>query len=238
MCGLGSRRSCDELIRAGRIYVNGVKVARLGTVVGPDDRVEYRGKRVAPVRMPQYFAYHKPRGVIVTARDPEGRRSVYDEIAEAAGESLHHLKYVGRLDKDSEGLLLFTNDGDLVYALTHPRYHVKKFYHVAVDSRFTPDEIAQATTAGVPSEEQVLRAQSIRELPPSGGQHWYEIVLREGKKRHIRRMLGGLSHTVVQLRRVRFGPVRLGTLAPGALRPLTEQEIEALRRVGYPRTKH
>ncbi|MBN1307044.1 MAG: rRNA pseudouridine synthase [Chitinispirillaceae bacterium] len=234
-CGLGSRRACDELIAAGHIYRNGRPVDVMGTKIDPaSDRIEYRGKQVHLVRPIEYLAYYKPREVVATAHDPEGRTTIYNALA-VAGRDVRHLRYAGRLDYQSEGLLLLTNDGDLIHALTHPRFHIKKIYHVKVERRLASEEIA-ALRGGVMSEGQSLHAGSINELSEVEAgrrQYWYEIVLFEGKNRHLRRMFEALSLRVGRIRRVQFGPVKLGRLSPGAARPLTAREIAALKNSGY-----
>jgi len=137
---------------------------------------------------------------------------------------------------DAEGLLILTNDGDLIYRVTHPRFHVKKVYHVKTTKPLAAADARVMTGAGVESDGQTLRALSIKPLDGAAEDregHWSEIELGEGRKRHIRRMLEGGGYAVVRLKRVRFGPVRLEGLSPGAIRPLTDREIDALRAVGH-----
>ncbi len=233
-CGLGSRRSAEQLITGGRIVVNGVKVTDLATTVAPGrDKVEYRGKQLEPVRELEYVAYHKPKGTVTTRSDPEGRKTVYDAIRERSGKDISHLRHVGRLDLNSEGLLLLTNDGDLIHALTHPRYHVKKVYHARISRPMAPEDIERMRGEGVESEGDILHAGSIRRLPETQG-HWYEVALYEGKNRQIRRMFEGLGYDVLRLRRVQFGVVRLGELPLGRGRKLDEREIAGLRNLGHP----
>ena len=236
-CGIGSRRKCDELIASGHIYCNGTRVTEMGSKVNPDsDRIEYRGRVVKRIAALEYWAWYKPREVMVTARDPQGRPTVYTEL-EKTGREVRHLRYMGRLDYQSEGLLLLTNDGDLIHALTHPRYHIKKTYQVKLERRLTSDEISQLME-GVSSEGQLLRAGAVRQLSipeTKRVQYWYEIDLYEGKNRQLRRMFETLRILVGRLRRVRFASIKLGNLAPGELRPLLPNEIAALKRTGYPR---
>ncbi len=233
-CGLGSRRACDGIIGAGRIYVNGAKVTALGTKVVPGlDRVEYLGRMLSPVVAFRYLAYHKPQSVIVTKSDPEGRTTIFDALKET-GCDAGGLNYVGRLDVASEGLLLLTNDGSLIHALTHPRYRIKKVYDVKIDRQLTPADGAKMTGEGIESEGQVLKAGAIRETGLADG-FWYHVDLYEGKKRQIRRMFAGLGYAVKRLRRTQFASVKLGDLAPGAVRELTQREIDALRSAGFPR---
>ena len=234
-CGLGSRRKCDELIAGGHIYCNGKRVDVMGQQIDPaTDRIEYRGRRISRIKGLEYLAYYKPREVMVTADDPQGRATIYSTLL-ADRHDIHHLRYVGRLDYQSEGLLLLTNDGEIIHALTHPRFHIKKVYHVKVERRLSPEEIVQLLE-GILSDGQLLHAGSIDELSESGSgrqQYWYKIELFEGKNRQLRRMFEALSLHVGRIRRVQFGPVRLGSLSPGEFRPLTPKEIAALRNAGY-----
>ena len=233
MCGLGSRRRCDEIVAAGRIFINGNKVVELGSKVNVSaDRVEYMGKVLTPVRRLQYIAFHKPGGVIVTRSDPQGRTTIYDEIAKR-GIDAAHLKYVGRLDYNSEGLLLLTNDGELVHALTHPRFQIKKVYRVRTAKTLTSGE-QEKLIAGIRSEGQLLHAAGIKKIESDKSeQSWYEIVLFEGKNRQIRRMLESVGNEVWRLIRVQFSSVKLGDLRSGEVRPLTQREVMGLRNVGY-----
>lgn len=241
-CGLGSRRSCEQLIRAGRIRINGVTITDLATQVDPSqDKVEYKGKDIQAVRPLQYVAYHKPKGPVVTHNDPQGRQTVYDALEQSCGHSMTHLNYVGRLDRNSEGLLLLTNDGALIHGLTHPRYHIKKVYRVRTEGPVPEEDLRRMTHEGVVSQGQVLHAKIAKPVQPAqakrGTEHWYEIHLLEGKNRQIRRMFESLSHRIVRLKRTRFGPIKLGGQKRGAVRKLAEDEISALRSVGYKQGK-
>ena len=184
-CGIGSRRKCDELIASGHIFCNGERVTAMGLRINADsDRIEYHGKAVKVVQGLRYFALYKPREVMVTANDPQGRTTVYDLLVKAGYDS-GNLRYVGRLDYQSEGLLLITSDGDLVHALTHPRYKIKKVYQVKAGRKLLTEDI-QALLEGIVSNGQLLRAGAIRELSspePGRKQFWYEIDLFEGKNR-------------------------------------------------------
>ncbi len=233
-CGLGSRRQCDRLVEEGHVRVNGQTVASLGMRVTPGvDAVEYRGKTLRPVREKEYVAYHKEPGTVVTATDPEGRPTIYDALAQS-GRRYDELRYVGRLDLESEGLLLLTNDGDLVHRLTHPRYHVKKSYRVRISRPLRDHHARIMVEEGVVSEGQTLRAGAVRlcrGIPE--GEHWYEIDLYEGKKRQIRRIFDSMGYRVIRLIRMQFGVVKLGDLSPGAVRPLGEREIAGLMKLGW-----
>jgi len=231
-CGLGARRKCDELVQSGHIIVNGQKVTELGAKVDPKaDRVEYKGKQLRPIRKLEYYAYCKPREVMVTNNDPEGRLTIYEALRRD-GLDAELLKYVGRLDYLSEGLLLLTNDGDLIHALTHPRFAIKKVYRVRIGRALEQADIKKLLD-GVESEGQLLRAAGVSAVDVKGDQHWYEIALMEGKNRQIRRMLEGVGHEVRRLRRVAFGSVRLGDMTAGEYRELTQREIGGLKNAKF-----
>lgn len=233
-CGVGSRRQCDRLIAGGRIRVDGEVVDVLGTRIDSNSAiVELDGKSVTQAGQLRYYAYHKSRGTVVTARDPQGRETVYDALRKYDF-AVDDLRYVGRLDRNSGGLLLLTNDGDLIHALTHPRFGVKKVYHVRVDRMIRDEDAERMAGEGIVSQGQVLHVGVVRALDKSEtGEHWYEIVLYEGKNRQIRRMLGELGYDVLRLRRVQFGNVKLGRLKRGGIRELSDREIGGLRRKGY-----
>lgn len=217
--GVASRRKAEALIVAGRVTVDGA-VAVLGQKVGPGARVQVDGVEVAPIANHQTFALHKPPGVVTTASDERGRPTVFDLVPAVPG-----LHPVGRLDLDSEGLLLLTTDGDLTLRLTHPRYGHVKTYRVWCRAGALSREDCRALTAGVTLEDGLARAARARPAP--GGA---TIELGEGRKRQVRRMLAVLGHEVVRLVRTHVGGLALGDLAPGAYRPLTAAE---LRRLGY-----
>ena len=224
--GVSSRRAAEELILAGRVAVNGVVVRELGSRADPDtDEVLVDGVPVVRVRY-RYLALNKPTGVVSTVRDTHGRRTVVDFVPEAETLQLHP---IGRLDLDSEGLLLLTNDGHLTALLTHPRHEVEKEYLVRIDRPLSRQDRERAVR-GIQSGGERLRAQSLRAVSPPGtdGEAWLQVVLKEGKKRQIRRMMEALGRQVVALRRVRIGPVHLGQLAPGETRDLKESEVAAL----------
>ncbi|HEX7509873.1 MAG TPA: pseudouridine synthase [Chitinivibrionales bacterium] len=240
-CGLGSRRSCDTLIASGKIMVNGKKVTELGVKIDPQrDKVEYSGGSVRPVRPNTYLAYHKPRGVMVTSSDPQGRPTVYDALRRA-GYDADDLRYIGRLDFNSEGLLLLTNDGDLIHALTHPRYHIKKVYEVCVDKILAPADARRMREEGIESEGQILKVGDVvaMNLKTDDG-HWYGVDLYEGKKRQIRRIFEALGYEVKRLKRTQFAAIKIADLQLGAARQLTEMETAALMAAGFPvkRTDH
>lgn len=238
-CGLGSRRHCDELISAGRILVNGKRVLLLGVKVDPaKDRVEYNGKKVREIKKLEYVAYHKSKGTLVTAKDPKKRKTIYDEIKKR-GYNADHLKYIGRLDRDSEGLLILTNDGDMIHALTHPRFHIKKVYQVKIDRELKLEDAEVMVNTGVISEGERLHAGAVRRVlsKTDKGDFRYEIDLYEGKNRQIRRIFSTLGYDVLRLKRTQFSSIKLRNLPRGRFRALDEREIKALINRGYQRKK-
>jgi 23S rRNA pseudouridine2605 synthase len=230
--GYGSRRSCEELIRQRRVRVNGATV-ELGARADPGrDVIQVDGRRVHPETRRVAVALFKPLGVITTLNDEHGRKTVRDLVPLEA-----HLVPVGRLDADSEGLVLLTNDGDLVNRLTHPRFEHEKEYHALVQGR--PDEAVLAQwRRGVMLEGQRTLPAQVSLLRMEGEFAWLRVVMREGRKRQIRSVAALLGHPVRQLIRVRVGPVRLGNLGPGEWRYLDRQELEALERLRKPATAH
>jgi 23S rRNA pseudouridine2605 synthase len=223
--GAGSRRQCEELITTGRVEVDRQVVTELGTKVDPA-RQEVRLDGV-PLSKPRlaYFAVNKPPGVVSTNRDPAQRPRVIDLVK--AGEQ--RLYAIGRLDVNSEGLILVTNDGELANRLTHPRYGVSKTYRVQVAGRPTRETLADLRR-GVHLAEGFCRVDGLQVKSHHKESTILEVVLREGKNREIRRILARVGHKVQRLVRIAVGPVKLGDLAPGESRRLTRQEIAALRR--------
>ena len=222
--GFGSRRACEELIARGRVTVNG-RVARLGDRVDPSrDVVEVDGSKVNLDPNVRYFALYKPVGVVTTLRDPRGRPDLRDLLPPGP-----RVYPVGRLDRDSEGLLLLTNDGELANRVMHPRYGVEKEYLVEVEGEPT-ERTARALERGVELEDGVARALSARVVGRRPGRGALRVVMVEGRKREVRRMLEALGFPVRRLVRLRVGPVRLGRLRPGQVRPLTPGEGRALYR--------
>ena len=221
--GVGSRRACEQLILAGNVSVNGKCVTTLGTKIDPVvDRVTVGAKRVARQRK-VYIALNKPAGVLCTSRDTHGRNRVLDLLPR----SLPRLHTVGRLDYDTEGLLLLTNDGSFSLRLTHPRYKMPKTYRVEVEGKLTSEQIARLLK-GVTSEGQTLRAERIFDVRPRGDATELRLVLREGKKRQIRRMLDAVGHPVRRLTRLAVGSIELGNLKQGQWRHLSDEEVHKL----------
>jgi len=222
--GLGSRRACEDLIREGRVTVNG-RVATLGDRVDPRaDRVEVDGGRVPLDPELRYLALHKPRGVVTTARDPQGRPDVSRYYPEGV-----RVFPVGRLDRDTEGLLLLTNDGELANRLLHPRYGVEREYLAEVEGRPT-ERALTALRRGVELEDGPARATSVRRVEGSGKRGAVRVVMTEGRKREVRRLLAAVGLRVRRLVRVRVGPIRLGRLRPGEVRDLEPGEVRELLR--------
>jgi 23S rRNA pseudouridine2605 synthase len=223
--GIGSRRQCEELIRAGRIEVDGKVVTELGTRVDPSaSKIRVDGEAIgSPERV--YYAVNKPEGVVSTARDPAGRPRVVDLVP---GDRAR-LFPVGRLDLYSEGLILLTNDGELANQLTHPRFGVAKTYRVQVAGEPSA-EILDKLRRGVYLAEGMTRVDSVIVKTHHGKSTILEIVLSEGRNREIRRIMAKVGHKVMKLMRLAVGPVRLGKLGPGEYRRLTRAEVDALRR--------
>jgi 23S rRNA pseudouridine2605 synthase len=221
--GVGSRRHCDDLIQAGRVSIDGRTVRDFGIRVEPGQRVTVDGE---PVRGEKavYWVVNKPRGYLCTNHDPAGRPLAIDLVPHVD----QRVYTVGRLDEDSEGLLLLTNDGDLANRLMHPRYGVEKTYLVQVAGNPTRDDLHQLLE-GVWLSEGHVKAQNVKRLKKQGESTWLRITLSEGKNREIRRMLARLKHKVLRLRRIAIGPVELGSLSKGKSRRLSRAELEALR---------
>ncbi|WP_425397946.1 pseudouridine synthase [Aeoliella sp.] len=224
--GIASRRECEELIREGRVEVDGEVVTELGTRVDLHVQDVHVDGEPLPKPKKAYFAVHKPTGVVSTASDPSGRQRVIDLLPPSLG----RLYNVGRLDMASEGLILVTNDGELANRLTHPSHGVEKTYHVQVAGLPEP-EVCRQLIKGVYFAEgkaQALRAKVKSRRKQSAV---IEMVLAEGRNREIRRMLAKVGHKVQRLTRVAVGPVRLGDMPAGSYRKLTPQEVKELRKV-------
>ncbi len=221
--GVASRRASEEIILAGRVRVNGQIVNELGTKVHPGhDEVLVDGAKVKPKRK-IYVALNKPRGYICTRRDPADRRIVSDLLPA----EWQHLQSVGRLDRDSEGLIFLTNDGQFSLCLTHPRYGVRKTYRLTVEGCVEPP-LLEKFLKGVVDEGEKLKADKARILSANNTSSVLELELMEGKNREIRRLCAGLNLTVLRLQRTRIGPIRLGELPEGKWRTLSDAEIKTL----------
>lgn len=225
--GLGSRREMEELVRSGRVTVNGVR-AQIGMRVGPRDLVKVDGRavRLRPAaRTPRVLLYHKPEGEIVSRDDPRGRPSVFDRLPPSRG-----LRWiaVGRLDFNSCGLLVFTTSGALAERMMHPRYGLEREYAVRLFGRLTPADL-QRLQSGIVLEDGPARVESLEEQGGEGANRWYRVVVKEGRKRLVRRLFEALGFTVSRLMRVRFGPLALPPrLRRGQFMELTPRETRRL----------
>jgi 23S rRNA pseudouridine2605 synthase len=226
--GVASRRKCEELMLAGLVVVDGEVVTRLGTKVDPRTAViRVEGKRLPPISEKVYLVLNKPRGVVSTMSDPEGRRTLSDLVADRP-ERLFH---VGRLDTDTSGLLMLTNDGDFAQRMAHPSYEVDKTYVAEVEGEVTRATIKRLL-AGVTLDDGPVTVSQARVIP-SGSQYGkdksiVELVIHEGRNRIVRRLLDHVGHPVRQLTRTAIGPVVLGRLGSGELRELTLAELGEL----------
>jgi 23S rRNA pseudouridine2605 synthase len=229
--GVASRRHAEALITAGRVTVNGAVVRELGTRVDPaHDDVRVDGAPLRPPAAHAYILLNKPRDAVTTARDPQGRRTVLDLLPPEL--RARRIYPVGRLDRETEGLLLLTDDGDLALRLTHPRYALPKVYEALLASE-PPRAALDRLRRGValPGDARPTAPARVRALGAAeGGGAWLEVEIHEGRNRQVRRMLDEVGYPVLRLRRVRVGTLSLGSLRPGAWRPLTADEVAALRR--------
>ena len=223
--GIGSRRHCETLIRGGRVSIDGRVVTDLATRVAPEQDVKVDGE---PIRTEKhvYFLVNKPRGYLCTNHDPSNRPLAIDLVPQIS----QRVYTVGRLDEDSEGLLLLTNDGDLANRLMHPRYGVEKSYLVLVAGNPSPEDLKKLLD-GVYLAEGHVKARHVKRLKRQGNSTWLRIVLAEGKNREIRRMLAKLDHKVLRLKRIEIGPLEIGSLRTGKSRPLTMPELKLLQRL-------
>ena len=217
--GVTSRRGADSLIEAGRVKVNGKRITELGYKVDDKSKVEVDGETIRPEKSKTYLALYKPRGVLSTMYDPEGRPSLA-ELMEFRKERLFH---VGRLDKESEGLILLTNDGEITFRATHPSYGLEKTYLVQYDGELPKD--AKATlTKGVELEDGIGRVIGYKELP----NNWLELKIHEGRYHIIRRLMEAVGVEVTRLVRSQFGPILLGDMKEGRWRDLNDVEVANL----------
>jgi 23S rRNA pseudouridine2605 synthase len=222
--GVASRRASEELIAAGRVTVDGQVVRELGVRVDPATAVIHvDGMRLQLDTSRVYLALNKPRGVVSTMSDPEGRPCLGDLV----GNRAERLFHVGRLDQDTEGLLLLTNDGDLAHRLQHPSYGVAKTYLAEIPGP-VPRDLGRRLRAGVDLDDGPVVVDSFRMIDSQPGRALVELVLHEGRNHVVRRLLAKVGHPVLQLVRTQIGPVRLGDLLPGRNRPLTREELGEL----------
>jgi len=230
--GVASRRASEQLIRDGRVRVNGQVVREMGARIEGSDRVEVDGEVVEP-EAPVWVLVHKPAGYVTTRDDPQDRPTVYHLLPDR----FQALFHVGRLDRDSEGLLLLTNEGGVANRLMHPRHEVDRVYIVDVPGEPAP-AVLERLRGGVALEDGPARAHALEVVErggagSGGGSRRHtrlRVVMREGRKREVRRLFEAVGHPIRRLVRVRLGPIELGSLAPGEWRELTEEEVASLRK--------
>jgi 23S rRNA pseudouridine2605 synthase len=225
--GLGSRRACEALIREGKISINGHFIRDLATVVNPGDEVRVVGKPPLRPAMPVYILLHKPKGIVSTRSDERGRRTIFDLVPTHLGRLFH----VGRLDRESEGLILLTNDGSLSHHLTHPAHEVEKEYEVFLDRPLEAEQIPKLLR-GFVIEGGRARMERVQVAAPST----LKVVLRQGIKRQIRLMFLKLGYEVKRLIRTRIGDLKMGRLQPGEWRALGNREVAVLKGEGTRRS--
>ena len=221
-CGIASRRKADEMIESGQVQVNGKKVFELGRSVDPDfDRVVVKGKSVHPSTNKVYIAFHKPKNMVTTMRDPEGRPAVGDCLKGFP----QRLFPVGRLDWESEGLLILTNDGEFAQKLTHPKFEVSKTYLVKVNGQPGEHHLRKLLSGVsiIGGRVKALEAEKIRR--GADKYDWLKIVITEGKNRQIRQMMAKIGFDVLKLQRVAIGQLRLGKMKRGQFRPLDADDL-------------
>jgi 23S rRNA pseudouridine2605 synthase len=235
--GIGSRRACEVMISEGRVEVNSEVILELGRRVDPErDVIRVDGARIPPPRRHLYLALNKPRGVVVTMDDPQGRPTVADLVAAGVPTAVpggrrsvrnERLFHVGRLDIDSEGLLILTNDGDLAHKLSHPSYQVPKTYIAEVNGLVTPDTLRRLRR-GITLEDGPVRPTSVKIVSAVSDKTLLKITLLEGRNRIVRRTMEAVGHPVRRLSRIGIGSVRLGSLKVGEFRELTREELGGL----------
>ena len=223
-CGRASRREAEVLMLAGRVRVNGELVSELGTRIIPGRDTVQVDNDVLELTALRWIVFHKPAGVLTTRRDPHGGPTIYDVLPKECAA----LRYVGRLDRQSEGLLILTNEGDAAHGIQHPSRQVERVYRVVVTGKLVRSKCA-ALLRGVQLEDGVARVNSVNVLNKDELSTTIEVVITEGRKREVRRMMNAIGHGVLRLVRIRFGPVKLGELPVGEWRDLEESEKNSLR---------
>lgn len=220
--GITSRRAAEELILSGRVAVNGTVITQLGSKADPyKDKITLDGKPVKPTEKKYYLLLHKPAGYVTSLKDPQGRQLVTELVAEID----ERLFPVGRLDYNSEGLLLMTNDGEWANRLMHPRHQVDKEYHVRVRGKIDPQQVKKLAE-GVELEDGLTAKATVRVFKNDQQNDWLSISIHEGRNRQIRRMCAAVGLSVVRLRRIRIGNLTLGGLQPGQYRLLSKEEAK------------
>ena len=223
--GVASRRACEELILEGRVSIDGVQVRILGSKVNPEiSSVEVDGEPINVKKTKTYLAFYKPKGVLSTMSDPDGRPCLKDYFKDFGSRLFH----IGRLDKESEGLLLLTNDGEVTHRATHPSYGMTKKYLVEIEGTLNRGQENQIL-GGVELEDGLAKADSLVKIRETRKESsWYEVVIHEGRYHIVRRIFEELGHPVLQLIRTNFGRIGLGDLKPGRFRHLNRVEIDNL----------
>ena len=228
--GLTSRRHAEELIQEGRVTVNGKTVTVLGTCIDPThDHVKVNGRHLKPSAPDMFLMLHKPAGYVSTMNDPLDR----PKIADLLDKKSIRIFPVGRLDCDSEGLILLTNNGDIAQACLHPRYHVTKTYIVKIKGFLEHEEMTKLRKGLILADGPTAPAH-VRKIGQAEANSWVEITISEGRNHQIKRMFEGLGHPVLKLKRIKFGPLVLGDLPLGKSRYLTDPEANALRSLLHP----
>lgn len=223
--GVASRRKAEELIAQGRVTVNGAVVCEMGVKINPErDHVKVDGRHIKPAPPQTFIMLNKPKNIMSTMSDPGGRSTVADLL----GGIRMRVFPVGRLDFDSEGLMLLTNDGDIAQALLHPRHHVPKTYLIKVKGMLDAEDI-QALEKGVMLDDGKTAPAVVKKVGKAVENSWLEITIYEGRKHQVKRMLEAIGHPVWKLKRIKFGPLMLGDLPIGQYRYLTDREANALR---------
>lgn len=224
-CGVASRRNCENIIMQGRVTVNGKIVTEMGVKIDADkDEVRVDGEIISPQSEKLYLLLNKPAGYITSVTDPQGRPTVMDLIGDIGS----RIYPVGRLDFDSEGLLLLTNDGELAYCLTHPKFELKKQYRVVVSGH--PDEgKVQALRSGVDIGGYITRPAEVYKIEEDGRNSTFSIIIHEGKNRQVRRMFEAIGHPVIHLTREMMANITLGSLKIGNWRYLSSKEVQGLK---------
>lgn len=224
--GIASRRKCEEIILQGRVEVNGSRITELGSKVNDDDIIRVDGRELKPVEKKVYILLNKPAGYITSSKDQFSRKTVLD-LVKGIEERIYP---VGRLDYDTSGLLLLTNDGDLAYKLTHPSKEAEKVYHVKIKG-ILDEKAIKAFKTGIQIDDYITSPAKVKIIERSLNDSVIEVTIHEGKNRQVRRMCEVVGHIVLRLKRVSIGPLKLEGLEEGCWRHLTQDEVKSLKRI-------